>query len=229
MSKSQLTTPILIEDNGKRYKFFYISFEKDGSIYLSFPRKKGYKVKKTKDIVFSIKGEAKVALEEIKESYVNPRISFHPGKKAIHINCFDNAFKLDSPIQNMAENPGKLCIPFAQVIFSHSFDFLDEYQTDKYKSPLITQIIKQNSTASLNYEIWIHSLGTYIDPNDLPIREVRGKVVGCFRFENALLKDYTCTIVMYEISVEAQGENRLNIIVACFNADAQYAFELEAL
>jgi hypothetical protein len=129
----------------------------------------------------------------------------------------------------MAENPGKLCIPFAQVIFPHNFDFLDEYQGDKYKNPLTTQAVKQNLAIGLNYEIWIHSLGTYIDVNDLPLKEARKKIVGCFRFDNALLKDYTCTIVMCEISVAAQGNNKPNIVVACFNADTPYVFELEAV
>ena len=100
---SKLTIPILLEKGGVKYKFLYLNFSEDGSVYVLFPRKKGYLVKSQKNIPLETSGEAKVRLDPVETTFESPYITFHPGNKSIHINATEKpSFQHDVPILNMA-------------------------------------------------------------------------------------------------------------------------------
>lgn len=223
---SKLTVPILIEKEGIKYKFLYFNFSEDGSIYILFPRKRGYLVKSKKDIPLPIAGKVQVSLDSVEKNFESPYITFHPGKKTIHINTTEGeVFQYDMPTLSMAED-GNLVFPLSQVILSSSNAFLDVYPEEKYLTPLMFGLSKLSPKSALSVEIWIHPVGTYIDPEDFPLRAVREeetKPVGFYKLENATLKHYTCTVFASEIASEGSNER---IIVSVQNNERPYVFDL---
>ncbi len=223
---SKLTVPVLIEREGIKYKFLYINFSEDGSIYILFPRTKGYLVKFQKDVSFPIRGKVQMSLDPVERSFESPYISFHPREKVIHINTPEKeVFQYDVPVLNMAEDGG-LVFPLGQIILSPNNGFLDVYQRDKYPKPLVFGLSKASPKVALSIEIWIHPVGTYIDPEDFPLRTVREKEtrpLGFSRFENATLKHYTCTVFASEITSEGNNER---IVISVQNNARPYIFDL---
>ena len=218
--------PILIEKEGVKYKYIYLNFSQHGSIYVLFPRKKGYLVKSQKDIPLPMKGEHNLTLDSIEKTFKSPYITFHPRNKSIHINDREGLiFQYDVPTLNMAEE-GQHVFPLAQIILSPSNAFLDIYAKEKYTTPLIFGLSKVDPKSVLSLEIWIHPVGTYIDPEDLPLRNVRQRsanLLGLFKLENPGLRHYTCTVVAEELKGEGDNER---IIIFIQNDARPYIFDV---
>ena len=225
MGNSQIISPVLLESNNIQYKLFYLNFSKDGSIYLFFPRNKGYTIRAQKDIVFPVIGETTFSLDNTTNHFDSPYISFHPKNKVIHVNDKKKLiFKLDTEVLNLSENKDILSFPMCQIIFPISTDYLDKYMPKKeHVTPLNIYVNNRNLNVGLSIEAWIHPVGTYLDPSDLPLYQVR-KIVNIVRFSNVNLTAYTCTLVICEITTT--GTPR--IIISVFNNNQPYIFELSA-
>ena len=224
----KVNIPILIEKEGIKFKFFYLNFSEDGSVYILFPRKGGYRVKSQKNIPIERSGETRVRLDPIEETFESPYVTFHPRSRSIHINTTDKpSFQYDVPILNMAEE-GMTVFPLAQIILSSNSPFLDTYPKEKYPNPLVIQVSKINPKVALSLEVWVHPIDTYIDPKDFPlmsIREAKTRILGIFKLQNQNLKHCTCTIIVSEVSSEGVEER---IVVSIPNNSRPYAFDLIA-
>lgn len=231
MSKLELTTPILVDVNNTFYKLIYISFADDGSIYIFFPRKKGYAVSKEKDLPDKIVGKMTVSLDGFPERIFSPYISYHPKSKSVHVNTQDKViYKLDAEVINMAENKDILAFPLCQILFPR-FSYLDVYSSKKYTHPFIVKSKTAYPDSSLNIEIFIQPVGTYSDWDDLPLdkaRRANSNPVGLARFNSEKLKSHTCTLAVTELKTKTGILDNVvpGIIVAMFNERQPYIFEL---
>jgi hypothetical protein len=230
MSKKKLTTPILINVNDILYKLIYINFSNDGSIYVYFPRKKGYSITKEVNFPDVIVGKQTYSLLDIDSGFNNPYISFHPRKKVIHINTQQNQiYKIDVSILNLAEDKDILAFSLCQIIFP-SFQYLDEYSNSKYISPYIMNApsLELNGIC-LGIEIWVHPTGKHIDIRDTPNFEQRRrdtKIVDAKIFCNKKLSNYTCTLLISEINCSFKKVSIPGVIVAIQGNEKSYSFQL---
>lgn len=221
MSQSQVTTPILLKIGEVKYKLLYLNFSKDGSVYLIFPSKGGYKIRSHKDISFRIGGKQNVTLEHVIETYKMPKLTFHELNRSIHINCFGQKYVYDKPILNMSATTGAILFPFCQVVIPNNLSYFDIYREKKeYTTPLIFEVVS-NFSKSLSIEFWIHNSGFYIYPKDIPLIDKRGNIISVSSFRHHELGKYTCTIVASEL----EGTNA-GIIVAVRNDVKPFIFEL---
>lgn len=231
MSKFELTTPILVDVNNIFYKLIYISFSDDGSIYIFFPRKKGYVASKEKDLPDKIVNKTTVSLDSFPDKIFSPYISYHPKSKSVHVNTKDRGiYKLDAKVINMAENKDILAFPLCQILFPR-FSYLDIYSSKKYPNPFIIKSKTAYPEASLNIEIFIQPVGTYSDWEDLPLNKARRantNPVGLARFSSTKLKSHTCTLAITELKTKNDILDNVipGIIVAMFNEKQPYIFEL---
>jgi hypothetical protein len=205
------TTPILIKLNNKKYKLMYITYEKDNSIYVTFPRKKGYILSEKDELEYRFKGENTIVLRKCEIEYESPKISFHPRDLIAHVKSFDcNVVNKSYKLDNMSDDKNKFLIPFLQVVFPNNFDIFDEYIKEKYKDPLEIEL-KKSSDSFLSIEIFIHSNECYIFQEDLPLGEKR--------ILNWMLKytsnyKYACTLVGSEIkNIESFNSNQINVVM----------------
>lgn len=231
MSKSRVITPVLVNINNILYKLLYINFSTDGSIYIHFPRKGGYKLIKEVDLPNSILGTQSFVFESSQADYQNPYISFHPRKKAVHINTQDNRiYKIDAEVINLAEDENILLFSLCQIVFS-DFSHLDTYTSSKYISPYILRSNSLNPSVNLCIEIWVHPVNGYIDISEMPHFESRRKntnIIGSAVFKNEKINQYTCTILISELF--GKQENNVttpDITVMVQNELRPYAFQLK--
>ena len=231
MSKLELTTPILIEIDEICYKLIYISFADDGSIYIFFPRKRGYIVSKEKDLPDKIINKMTVSLDRFPDKIFSPYISYHPKLKSVHVNTQNREmYKLDAKVINMAENKGILTFPLCQILFPR-FSYLDVYSSKKYTHPFIIKSKTAYPETCLNVEVFIHPIGTYSDWENLPLNKVRrenSNPVGLARFSSKKLRSHTCTLAITEAKTKYEILDNVipGIIVAMFNERQPYIFEL---
>lgn len=202
----QITTAILAQIANTKKKLLYITLSKDNSIYIIFPRKSGYKVISKLDINFNFNGYKTFNLVDQKMNYNNPKISFHPGKKVIHVSCIDDArLKSDSEIVDLSGEEGQFCYPLAQIVFPNDYSIFDDYNKSKYFSPLIINGISKNK-GCLSLELFAHPSGTYIDVKDIPYSNKR-KVVFASDFRHPVSNN--CCLVVGSI-VDNEDEKKPN-------------------
>jgi hypothetical protein len=231
MSKSDLITPILIEINNVLYKLIYINFADDGSIYVFFPRKKGYSVTKEKKIPEKVMSGQKISLERFPEKLFTPYISYHPNSKSIHINTINGEiYKRDMRVLSMAEDENILAFPLCQILFM-DFSFLEVYTRKKYLSPYILKSKTPHPERNLSLEIFIQPVGTYSDWDDLPAsnaRKTMSNPIALARFDSDKLKSHTCTIALTESKTKMEVEKNVTPGIAVVMGDErqQYLFEL---
>lgn len=230
MSKAELTTPVLVEIENTLYKLIYIKFADDGSIYVFFPRKKGYIVAKSKNLPKRVIGKQTITLDEFPENVFSPYITYHPKSKAIHINTSNAIYKYDAKVINMAENKNILAFPLCQILFPQ-FAYLDKYKFKKNSFPFVIKSKTFHPPSCLSIEIFIHPVGTYSEWEHLPLdkeRRANSNLVGLARFDSAKLKSHTCTIAITELKTKTNIDDGVipGIIVAMFNEKQPYSFEL---
>lgn len=231
MSKLDLATPILVEVNNTFYKLIYVGFADDGSIYIFFPRKKGYAISKEKDLPEVIAGKLTISLDDFPENIFSPYISYHPKSKSVHVNTQDKEiYKLDAGVLNLAKDKGILAFPLCQILFPR-FSYLDIYSSKKYSHPFTIKSKTLYPVSSLNIEIFIQPVGTYSEWEDLPLDKARRanlNLVGLARFSSEKLKSHTCTLAITELKTKNEILDSVvpGIIVAMFNERQPYVFEL---
>ena len=225
-----VNTPILITINGFKYKIIYLSFGDDGSVYVIFPRKNGYKVSHDVELPNELNGEKSVSLEPTSKEIINPYISFHPKKKSIHINTKDKEiYKFDSDILNLSETRNIISFPLCQIIVL-DLSNLDLYTNKKrHLAPVIMDESKIPK-GIISIEIWIHTIGSYIEYEDLPLYESRIKktnFLGFTRFHNKNLRFYSVTMFLESIKNDSNNDRKDHgIIVSVLNKNCPFAFKL---
>ena len=222
-----VTTPILLKKQSKRYKLLYVTFSPDGSIYISYPRKKGYEIVGETDIPTPVKKQTNITLKKKNVDCMSPKISFHPGKMSIHVSGNDKkVFKNDNRVLNMGENA--VVFPLCQIIFPPAIDCLDEYEHERYFKPLEIEV--NNAEASLSLSFWIHSPSSYIALEDLPkIKQLKkvSTIITSRKFIHSYLRDYTSTVFINDLGVREITKNKSkNIVTSIFNNDQPYVYEI---
>ena len=231
MSKSDLVTPVLVEINNILYKLIYISFADDGSIYVFFPRKKGYSITKEKNIPEKMEDGQAISLERFPEKLFAPYISYHPNSKSIHINTINREiYRHDAEVLSMAEDENILAFPLCQILFM-SFSYLEVYSSKKYLFPYILKSKTPNLETNLSLEIFIHPVGTYFDWEDLPASKARRAMsnpIVLARFDSDKLKSHTCTLALTESKTKMKIDEGVTpgIAVIIGDENRQYLFEL---
>lgn len=229
--RKNIITPVLVKYKETLFKILYIKFGNDGSIYLLFPRKEGYKCEKYDDIPNPKKGKNVLFISNKEINYIDPYLSYHPAKKVIHINSSKNQrFKLDGQIANFSKEEDKLCFPLCQIVIPR-FDIFDEYRgKKKYKNPLIlvtNEIVPEKH--SILIELWVHPNNSWINPEELPPKNHKRNLFGCLRYDNKELPDLSCTAVFSLIEKEDESCNDCGITCVVITTDWRYVFQLDPM
>ncbi len=225
-----IKTAILIEKGTKLYKFLYLIFQKDGSIYLTYPREKGYKIISDTEIINKPKkGNLQQIQIQRKDTNLDlPKISFHPGKMSIHVNTNKfHTFKTDRKVLNKGANA--IAIPFCQVLIPFNATYLDFYNPNKKYLPLNIQIPKTSNNAMLSLHFWIHDPKYNIHLEDLPmVKELKkiSEVIISQKFTHRFLEKFICSVFIHDLGNREKSEGSNNIITAVFNNQNPYVFEL---
>jgi hypothetical protein len=228
------TTLILVSVKGVDKKLAYLRFAKDGSVYLYFPRKLGYRITKHKDLPVIPKGETQVTLEVIDNAPGSPYISYHPGKNVIHVNLQDrqqSGYRFDASPLDMSQTKGAALIPLCQILVP-DFMHLDTAKRQKYELPLRINADTDTPEGSLSIDIWLHPVGTYFAIEEMPLfkeRLQKTKFAGKVTFQSPRVTSLTATLVISENPKEETEDAEPGIIVAVFNNDAPFIFELQAI
>jgi hypothetical protein len=208
-----ILTPVLVSVNDKLYKLLYIRFGSDGSVYIVFPRKNGYRISQEKSLK-EIRGTQKISLSATEEVFINPHVSFHPRSQAIHVKTDrKEIYRGDKSILNMAES---------------------EKTTEEYIKPLIINSELELLKCSIGLEFWVHPKDTWFDITETPNFSKRvkdTKIIGMFKFQHQELGKFTTSTIVSEISNEDNGKVRSgllkSIIIVVFNDDEPYIFQLD--
>lgn len=230
MSGTGILTPILIEIDQIKRRICNISFDKDGSIYLFFPRKLGYVVTVQTDIQLPIVGKRQITMSKGKFTKGTPYVSFHPKKMCLHVNTqvHGERYKTDVPILNQGLNA--VVFPLSQL-FIPTFSYFDIYKQKKtHGPPLNLSSNVSNPTVSLNVSIWIHPKDTIFNFDEMPLKHVYDKefkVVGGMTFNHSTNNPYICTLLIAEAKQsEIKDGVKPEIIVSVFNDKQPYVFGL---
>jgi hypothetical protein len=219
MSKKNYCVPIIANSKGVQYKLFYINFFDDDSIKISFPRKDGYKATGLADLPDLGPGYTQVELGSVKDEHYNPRITFHSGKGGvIHVTSDGGKFKQDLQVKSYPNNLGGLTGPLMQISFSNMSKYLDKIQKVKYPNNLSIN----TDLDCLNIEIWVHPVGGFMHPDDLPHREAISNPIGFTKIPNPSVGRYTVSLFVSEFPSKLES-----IIVSVPNGTKQYVFEMK--
>ncbi len=217
---------------GKLYKLFDIVLRNDESIYLYFPRRKGYIIKNKQDI--DLGGQQSKTFtfnKNVHDRVTNPYVSFHPGKGVIHVNAF---------------NEEKKIVPFLKDRMSHSFNEILDSQTffpiltvlippdifsfDSFDVPHKNNLIANippNFPKALSVDLIIHEKGGYVDKTELPYARLRDLAF------MAHLKDIHTNKISYTLvfnNVEVSGEElSREVITIIWNKEMPFSFCLKPL
>lgn len=210
MSKYDIKTHILIDDCSIIRRLFEFIISPDGSIYFVFPRKKGYIVDKYSENKF-YKGDCVVKkrkLRDMNKKYDNPKISFHPGKKVIHISSNKNVIKYDTNIYNFAP-PNYEIYYLLQIVFPLNYANFDEYKKNINKHEILilnnNYKLKPDDLSIYNKNL---SIELVVHTNDIlpePIRKFKRKIIFATTFISPY--NYYVTLFMSELPSKANKEN----------------------
>lgn len=150
------TYPILADVNGAKKVVCYLQIAKDSSVYVYFPREKGYVASYQKQISGSIGLPVRINLDENREQSSTPHISYHPGNNSIHVNFrTGEKYRLDVPARNIGE-PEKPLLPIGNMMIPY-FGFFDPYRNKKYHS--LRQVVRMDNEDppdTLGIELYVH-------------------------------------------------------------------------
>jgi len=219
MSRMNNCVPVIINNNNTRFKLFYINFFDDDSIKISFPRKEGYQVTGLANLPAIKPGYSQVKLDSLKDIHFNPRLTFHSGKGGIiHVSSDGGKFKKDLQVISYPNNTGGLSGPLSQISFSNLDKYLDVVEKLKYPNNLSIN----SDITGLNIELYLHTIGSYILPEDLPHREAIINPLGFTKIPNFSNGKYTISVFVSEFPSKLES-----IIVNIPNGTNQYAFEMK--
>lgn len=222
----KVTTPVLLKRDEKILRLLNITYETDDSIYISFPRKKGYTLNKTSEKEYEKTYEyveVDRKLYSTDEEYNMPKISFHPRNNTMHVKSSDNK-RVNSEylLHNFSEDKRFLFIPFAQIIFPNNYEIFDEYNKTKYKDKIeIPDIIKSNNEL-ISLEIFIHTQNSTITEETLPISKNRN-----FKFVVSYFGDnkYSCSVAVSTIPTSSNNISGITIAINTEESSVLYSLE----
>ncbi len=215
MVKKNLTTAILFKDKLIIKKLIYLTFAKDGSLYISFPRKNGYFVESSKSLSydhFTYKGYHKITLIKQKKEYINPKLSYHYSSSILHMTCFDGTIlQSDDKTLNLSSN--FQLIPLAEVLLPKSFDQFDDYGSNNYFQPLTIKF--QEISNCLSLQFFMITKFVPIDLFDMPYIN-KMKKPSLYRFGNTNLK-YDCLLLISQLNStqHSMKDNGITIKINC--------------
>ena len=217
---------------GTLYKLLYIVIRNDESIYVYFPRKKGYLITNKQDVELAGQKTKTISFEKnIYQDVFNPYISFHPGKGVIHINAKD---KLNKDIRFLEDRNGpklneligsKGFVPYTTIVippYIFNFDTVDVPN----KNNLIANIPERKPQA-LSIDILVHEKGGYIDANDLPFARIR-QLAFMGRLNDNLSKTLTYTLAFNNVPLQSK-ELPTKIIAFVWNKSIPFSFCLDPI
>ena len=223
-------TPIVIRCSGQLKKLCYLTFNYDGSIYVSFPRKNGYIITQNEDIDFStINNLGKITLKNNNQTSSNPYISYHPSSNLVHINLQPKGIhKTDNKVLDLSASKDIVAFPLCQILFP-DFQYLDIYKhRNRYAKPLEIASNNKKQDKSLSLEIFVHPVGTYFEAEDLPLYKSRvDRYVGLLRFESSNLTKNTVTVAVTESMKEVSDNSIEGVIVLVYNENTPYIFQMD--
>ena len=210
MSKN-LSTPILLERDGKKYQLMNISFSSnDDSIYITFPSKKTRYISRSSVKEYDKReySEHIRKLEEYSKNNVDPKISFHPRDMIVHVNSnVTRGISDDYKVLNVFPVEGMISVYLLQVILPSDVSFYDEYNKTKHSNYVVIQYTPNNDVLCL--EFMIHSNEIQPTVNALPINKNRNYRFG-YNFDSG--RNYT-----YSIFVSTLNGCRTNNILIILN------------
>lgn len=176
-------TRILVRDNkGKLRRLLNIVYEDDGSIYFIFRKKDKFVITKNKEVEYSdYNGHRTINLDKVLNVCTNPKFSFHPGKKVIHLMSENrDNFGEDYRLFNSYNLDGKEAYYIFQIIFPNDLDTLDEFKKKVNDNCYIINEGDYSEEESICIEIIVHT--DSIEPNDIRVLP---------KSENRRVTDYT--------------------------------------
>lgn len=226
MSKKDIRLPILLKYKEDNLLLLEIICDPDGSIYFSFPRKKGFVLDRISEKKFykSDYIETSRAFMDACKKYVNPKISFHPGKMRVHINAGRNVVKYDYEILNIGTE-GLLFCYLLQIVLPSSFDLFDVYRKERPEKLTINEDDSLPLDAkNISLEFFIHSSSIEPTMDALP----RGKryFYGFHTFYSPY--DYTITMAVCKLAKESTLANK-DILVNLNTKDKSVMYFLKPL
>lgn len=218
---------------GALYKLLDIVIRNDESIYIYFPRKKGYLITNKQDVDLGDKRTKTISLDKnINKDIFNPYISFHPGKGVIHINAKD---KYNKDIRFLEDRNGpkldeligsKGFVPYTTIVippYIFNFDTVDVPN----KNNLIINVPERKPQA-LSIDILVHEKGGYIDVNDLPLARVR-QLAFIGRLNDNLSKTLTYTLEVNNVPLGNKGVLPTKINALVWNKLIPFSFCLDPI
>ena len=209
--------PVLIPVNGKYVRLMNISFEKDQSIYFSFPLNRGYSVSKGSAESYSqFDRKRHRYLLDLGYCFDSFKVSFHPLNYTAHVKSNSGDYILSNyKLHNFGDNECFVC-PMLQVIFPNNLSFLDEYQKTKYNHPISINTAEQKSDLCLF--VFVHHQDVMINPDALdlliPNRDKSKKVLYSFKIASTAL--YTCSIFVVD------GEYNSESVILALNTEDKF-------
>lgn len=199
------TSPVLIKlKNNKVVRLLNVIYEKDGSIYFVFPRKKKYLISSIKKHEYGNSGI--VNLETPDNQFITPKISFHPGKNVIHF-IDENRNNIYSDFEVKSLNNDKFIIYFCQIILPKNLVILDEYKSNYQKYFTINESVLDNDECFC-IEIMIHESDIFISEGNLPKWDGREFLTDTTFLGN---NKYTCTFFISKFKNNNSEENGILI------------------
>lgn len=219
MSKKQKYA-IVIKRNNKFCHAMNIIFTKDGSIYFSFPHSKGWKIQKYLNKRFQIatfRGK-KTRLFSYEAINKEPKISFHPREKIVHVNS-NNTGRVSEDYQllNVSRYKDQLFCYLLQVSFPDDPNEYDEFVgnvIDPYKSFVIDYTPVNDH---LVIEFILHTKFESVTPLDLPESKVR-----TFRFWRQFYSEYSPYMLSVFVSTFNTEINK--DVTICLNTKSNALF-----
>lgn len=195
------------------YKLLDLIIRNDESIYIYFPRKKGYLIKNSQNIDLEGKSTKSISFKKnMEQNIFNPYLSFHPGKGTVHVNAQDIHKK---EIHFLKDRP------------SHKLDVLSFDAVDiPYKNNLIVNVPTRNPQA-LSIDVLVHRKGGYIDKDDLPLARIRNLAFIC-RLNDNLSKTLTYSLTFNNVIDNGKALSR-EIVAFIWNKSTPFSFCLSSV
>lgn len=210
------------------YQLIDIELRKDESIYIYFPRKKGYLIKSKHNVNLNGKEQKTISFDKnLNKNVFNPYISFHPGKGAIHINAHTENnetvfFLRDRPVHTLGEIVGSQSfVPFVTVVIPPNISGFDSSDSKKENGTIVMNTPKGMGHA-LSIDLLIHERGGYVEKEDLPYVR-RRQIIEMFRLEDGKPHKLTYTLAFNDVPAN-DGEKSTDLFAFIWNKALPFAF-----
>lgn len=193
MAKSKTRILVRTKDGILR-RLINIVYNDDGSIYFIFRNEIKFLISKTKEVVYSEKNvHREITLDKVLDVCTNPKFSFHPGKKVIHLMSENrDNFGEDYSLYNSYNQNGKEAYYLFQIIFPKTLSVLDEFKKKVNDDCYIINENDYQEDESICLEIIVHS--DTIEPNDIRVlpESTNRRLTDYTTYNNTF--GYTCSL-----------------------------------